>query len=426
MRMKTSGIARGLAAALVLGLASPAHAQGPTCEGVAATHTGTAGDDVLEGTAGRDVFVAFEGNDQIFGRGGDDVACGGSGADQIDGGEGADILIGGRGADLLKGREGFDTLWGREGDDAIDGGEEADGGTDFDTVTYEDSPVAVFVDLEAGVGRPSDAGAISGQGNDSILATEFVVGSDLGDDLYGDEQINRFQAGDGDDLMSGRGAIDSLHGGRGHDIARYTEMTSAVNVNLSRQSARDASGPLDAYGGIEGAYGGQGADRFVGNDRDNEFAGFRGADVFHPKAGNDVVSGGRGRDTILYTSATSGVEVRLARGTGVVGDGEFDILKSIANVRGSDHADTIYGTKRANEVRAGLGPDRINGRGGRDELRGHDGRDVIRGWAGADALYGGTGADALRGGSGNDLLNGGRGPDICRGGDGTDTLKRCP
>ncbi|NUT50381.1 MAG: calcium-binding protein, partial [Saccharothrix sp.] len=46
-----------------------------TCNGLAATHVGTAGDDVLFGTNGADVFVTLAGDDVVFGLNGNDTVC---------------------------------------------------------------------------------------------------------------------------------------------------------------------------------------------------------------------------------------------------------------------------------------------------------------------------------------------------------------
>jgi uncharacterized repeat protein (TIGR01451 family) len=103
----------------------------PTCRGVAATVTGTAGGDELLGTPGPDVIVALGGNDRIVSRAGRDLICAGSGrdyvaagtaADRIFGGGGGDRLLGGGGPDLLKGSAGNDVLKGGRGSDRLRGG----------------------------------------------------------------------------------------------------------------------------------------------------------------------------------------------------------------------------------------------------------------------------------------------------------------
>lgn len=77
----------------------------PTCRGVPATISGTAGDDELIGTPGPDVIVAFSGNDRIVSEAGRDLVCAGSGRDYVGAGTAADKVFGGAGLDSLRGCE---------------------------------------------------------------------------------------------------------------------------------------------------------------------------------------------------------------------------------------------------------------------------------------------------------------------------------
>jgi uncharacterized repeat protein (TIGR01451 family) len=107
----------------------------PTCRGIAATITGTPGDDALAGTGGPDVIVALGGNDQIVSRPGRDLICAGSGRDRIDAGSAADRVFAGAGPDRLLGRGGPDLLKGSGGNDVLKGGRGSDrlrGGAGFD------------------------------------------------------------------------------------------------------------------------------------------------------------------------------------------------------------------------------------------------------------------------------------------------------
>jgi uncharacterized delta-60 repeat protein len=74
-----------------------------TCNGVAVTRIGTAGNDTIIGTSGTDVIYGFSGNDFIDGRGDNDIICGGTGDDTLLGGGGDDILRGGPGSDVCRG-----------------------------------------------------------------------------------------------------------------------------------------------------------------------------------------------------------------------------------------------------------------------------------------------------------------------------------
>jgi uncharacterized repeat protein (TIGR01451 family) len=107
----------------------------PTCRGVPATVSGTAGDDELFGTPGPDVIVGFGGNDTIIAEAGRDLICAGSGNDYVGAGTAADKVFGGPGRDRLLGRGGPDLLKGAAGNDVLKGGRGSDrlrGGTGFD------------------------------------------------------------------------------------------------------------------------------------------------------------------------------------------------------------------------------------------------------------------------------------------------------
>ena len=124
------------------------HPVATKCEGLDATITGTAGNNVLAGTDDVDVILGLGGNDKITGKSGNDVICGGDGTDTIDAGGGNDkvdagggssnTVDGGSGNDTLTGGTGADTLNGGSNDDTLDGAGGADklsGGSDKDKLT---------------------------------------------------------------------------------------------------------------------------------------------------------------------------------------------------------------------------------------------------------------------------------------------------
>ena len=88
-----------------------------TCGGIAATHAGTSGNDVVIGTPGNDVIAAEGGDDLVLGSGGNDIICGGDGNDVLKGGAGADRIFGGTGGDKLKGGAAKDYCNGGPGKD---------------------------------------------------------------------------------------------------------------------------------------------------------------------------------------------------------------------------------------------------------------------------------------------------------------------
>ncbi|MDQ3940860.1 MAG: hypothetical protein M3238_05880 [Actinomycetota bacterium] len=122
--------------------------------------------------------------------------------------------------DHLFGGKGNDTFEPMGAPDAVDGGE------GIDTVSFALSPRPVTVDLRSGFA--------TGDGADTIIAIENVIGSPGTDLLRGDAQANRFLGGgggdfieafEGDDFLDGEDGHDTLDGGAGTDECRNGEIT---------------------------------------------------------------------------------------------------------------------------------------------------------------------------------------------------------
>jgi Ca2+-binding RTX toxin-like protein len=111
----------------------------------------------------------------------------------------------------------------------------------------------------------------------------------------------------------------------------------------------------DARSLIENAKGGAGNDIFIGN------------------TANNILDGGAGSDTVIFTN-TTGVNVTL-NDTGadviVSHDGETDTLRSIENIQGTSGNDTITGNAQDNTLSGGSGgADTLSGGAGNDRLLG--------------------------------------------------------
>lgn len=173
---------------------------------------GTEGADRLVGTPGDDMIVGLGGDDTIKGGGGNDTICGGPGKDKLIGQGGDDSLDGGRGSDILRGGPGNDVLAGRGGNDLLTGGGGNDrmhGGPGKDTVSFASATATITADLAAGLA--------DGQGGDTLIAVEHLIGSDKADRLIGDRDANRLWGGKGNDVIIGRGGADKLYGRAGDD-----------------------------------------------------------------------------------------------------------------------------------------------------------------------------------------------------------------
>lgn len=84
-----------------------------------------------------------------------------------------------------------------------------------------------------------------------------------------------------------------------------------------------------------------------------------------------------------------------------------------ATIVGTDGADEIRGTDRADVIVAGAGDDRVNALDGNDRVCGGKGNDSLRGRRQADVLYGGVGSDYLDGDRDRDTAYAHRGFDEC-------------
>jgi Ca2+-binding RTX toxin-like protein len=156
----------------------------PSC-----TITGTASAETISGTPS------------------DDVICAGGGNDTINGLEGNDTLKGEAGNDFLLGGVGNDTL---------------DGGIGTDTASYSASLTAVTASLATN--------SATGEGSDTFLGIENLLGSSKDDTLTGSDTNNRLNGGGGPDTEQGGLGNDTFIGGGGNDAL---DSKDGVNGNDS-------------------------------------------------------------------------------------------------------------------------------------------------------------------------------------------------
>jgi Ca2+-binding RTX toxin-like protein len=346
----------------------------------------------------------------------------------------ADIFYGTDLGNALLGGRG-DTLMAFAGDDLIrlDGAPATlDAGAGVDTLRLENVPGFVpdtngdgLADLPAVVmagytidlaaGTLADAYGFSG----SIAGIERIVGTQWDGDVFrGTAADEWFQPGDGSDTVDGRGGVDTVSYTSSSHYDYYDYGKGGVFVDLAAGQGNetssqymtvpgpaedrviprgDSAGPghaatyTDAIAGIENVEGTGMGDTIWGNDADNRIA---------PGAGNDVIDGRGGTDTVDYSTARASVSIRLDQGTAVesgTGETKFELGPPdsfFGNIVEAD--DYSQKTDQLTGIENAVGSafdDTLIGNGGANRLEGGAGNDVIAGGSGVDQLVGGLGND---------------------------------
>ena len=232
----------------------------------------------------------------------------------------------------------------------------------FSTIgtTYSGTPT-----LTGGVGNDTLNG---GAGNDSLN------GGAGNDSLNGDA---------GNDTLNGGAGSDSMTGGDGNDtyyVSSTTDRVIETNATASTGGTDLVYTSLATYTLTDNVENGRITATAAANLTGNTLA-----NVLYAGAGNNVLDGGTGIDTVSYVYATGGVTVSLDSTVAqVTGSSGSDTLISMENLTGSNYADTLTGDSLNNTLSGGAG------------------NDTLVGGAGADTLNGGTGSDSMVGGDGSD------------------------
>jgi VCBS repeat-containing protein len=223
-----------------------------------------------------------------------------------------------------------------------------------------------------------------GAGNDAI------DGLDGNDTIYGGAGNDLLYGNSGNDTLIGGAGDDRLDGGAGYDRASYADAAAGVTIDLTAgtvhgTAANDvANVGNDTLASIEAVTGSAFADTY-------NAAGFTGSTGLPGRpVGFNEFEGGGGDDTIIgtvnasgeiltrisYVSASAGVTVDLAAGTGhgtAAGDVANvgnDTFTNVNSIVGSAYDDVLLGSNNPNgtfeQFDGRAGNDLINGRGGYD------------------------------------------------------------
>lgn len=296
-----------------------------------------------------------------------------TGPDAIDLGQGDDIYDGTQGVTvgrILLG-EGNDMAYGGSGADHFVGGagnDHLDGGTGSDTADYSGATSGITVNLTVST-RQTIGG---GQGEDTLISIENVVGGDHGDTLTGNSSDNRLEGGKGNDVLEGGLGNDVLDGGEGEDTIRFGSGNAAVTVDLTKDGQQNTGYGYDTIINVENVEGGSGADEITGDEDNNKLYGYfgndklvggAGSDTLEGSAGDDTLQGGEGNDVLRGDSgndtavfsgdradytikviATDGTETDYVPGSAYSESTKYKIIDNRTGV-GSDGTDLVEGVR---------------------------------------------------------------------------------
>lgn len=256
-----------------------------TCDGLAATLVGTAGNDTITGTAAADVIAGLDGNDTLIGLAGNDRICGGLGDDTIYGEAtqfppvaigGNDRIFGQGGNDLLVGDFGLIDLPAVAG---VSGGMDTlEGGPGADTIAGE----AIEVILDS-------LGTSTGYGLDTIS------GGDGPDTVYGDTRDLTVAAGG---IFIVENGNDTITLGAGNDTVYGDWENLATPGVVTGSGFRDS---IIAGGGADIIYG----DGRTGNGSLLPVGTLGFADTIDGGTETDTADAGPGTDACVNVESTS-------------------------------------------------------------------------------------------------------------------------
>jgi hypothetical protein len=210
----------------------------------------------------------------------------------------------------------------------------------------------------------------------------FIIPQGLTNGLFHDNisiaygtVIENAIGGGGDDLIIANQVANILNGGGGSDTVSYETATSGVTVSLGQNGHTGGGARGDQLISVENLIGSAYNDTLTGDDGDNVINGGVG--------GKDILTGGKGNDTISYAGTSAGVTINLNESEGG-GAAKEDTIRGFENIIGTGFDDRLTGNEGNNRIDGGAGNDRIDG---------DKGDDILIAGAGADILTGGRGRD---------------------------------
>jgi Ca2+-binding RTX toxin-like protein len=224
-------------------------------------------------------------------------------------------------------------------------------------------------------------------------AGSVIIDGGAGNDtLKGGRANDHLNGGAGNDILNGAVGADRLIGGDGSDryyVDNAGDIVSETNATASTGGTDSVYSYLSAYtlgSNVENL-------RLLATGKANG-TGNSLNNTIEAGAGNNILNGGTGTDTVSYAYATAAVTANLGLTTAqATGGSGSDTLLKFENLTGSNYNDKLTGNAAANTLTGGAGNDTLTGGAGKDLLIGGAGKDLLIGGAGLDKLYGGAGAD---------------------------------
>ncbi|HZF96445.1 MAG TPA: M10 family metallopeptidase C-terminal domain-containing protein [Allosphingosinicella sp.] len=220
-----------------------------------------------------------------------------------------------------------------------------------------------------------------------IAALQYMYGANFatnsGDSVYTFSQTTgeMFINGVGQGVPSGNKILLTIWDGGGNDTIDASNYAGGVSIDLrpgqfSTVDQAQLANHLSYQNGVAMAPGNIAMSLLYNNDGRSlieNAKGGAGDDVFIGNTADNILDGGAGSDTVIFTNIT-GVNVTLNdTGADVVVShgGETDILRSIENVTGTVGNDTLIGNSQDNTLHGGAGgTDTLSGGAGNDRLIG--------------------------------------------------------
>lgn len=293
-----------------------------------------------------------------------------------------------------------------------------------------------------------------------LAGNDAVVGSDEAEDISAGSQEgdDKVDARGGDDFIKGDRGSDAIKGGDGFDTLTYQETIydrgarHGVALDAKAGTAADPWGGADTFSSIEEFRGSSFADTLKGSDRDEDWAGLRGADRIDGAGGFDLVR----YDEDKRFGGEKGVKADLSKGVILDGWGQKDGVSGIEGVRGTNRKDSFIGDAKDNYFEGLNGVDTFTGAGGFDTVGfggirfngathgvkvdlgrssgqviddGYGNKESLSAFKGIvgsdldDTLTARAGDSYINGRAGDDRIDGGGGFDRLRGGGGGDSFR---